>query len=436
MGWKHQRFTLSQTWVAPADLIFVSGCAGGSGGGGGDPTPGGGGGGGGAGQACYMHPLICTTGESLSVVIGAAGNGGAAGTTGSVAGNSSVTGASDSLTLYSGLGAGIRANGTSGGNGGLWNSGNGIIGGAGGANGVNGGNGTYGGQTPGTYQIPFMAALARFSTGGGGGGLNAGGGYGLPGKNWISGLAYGGSGGPNGGGGGGGGGTPWGAGGNGGSNGGAGQNATGYGSGGGGGSGNSAGGNGTAGMLEIAWFEDAWSEINERTALGLASANLDTQISGLSSGLGAIPTTPLLAANYTVPPSVSAIRTEMDANSTQLAAIVERIEEQVASGPVAVIPAPSTETSTTAWVYCYDTAGAPAAEVSIQIRMDSSGGSGSAYTGEIAEYVSNQTGLVTAEIPRGAGLRFSARRGAMGKWIIFNGVDAETLSLPSLLGTP
>ncbi|MFO1421187.1 MAG: hypothetical protein U1F59_09715 [Candidatus Competibacteraceae bacterium] len=55
-----------------------------------------------------------------------------------------------------------------------------------------------------------------------------------------------------------------------------------------------------------------------RSALGLASANLDTQLAGVQSSVNAIPTTPLLAANYTAPPTVSAIRAELDANSTKL----------------------------------------------------------------------------------------------------------------------
>jgi len=38
-----------------------------------------------------------------------------------------------------------------------------------------------------------------------------------------------------------------------------------------------------------------------RGAVGLASANLDTQLSGLAADIGAIPTTPLLAADYTAP---------------------------------------------------------------------------------------------------------------------------------------
>lgn len=38
-----------------------------------------------------------------------------------------------------------------------------------------------------------------------------------------------------------------------------------------------------------------------RTAIGLASANLDAQLTGINSNVDAIPTTPLLAANYTAP---------------------------------------------------------------------------------------------------------------------------------------
>ncbi len=45
----------------------------------------------------------------------------------------------------------------------------------------------------------------------------------------------------------------------------------------------------------------------------------EVMASDLVAPIAAIPTTPLLAANYTAPPTVVAIRTEMDSNSTKLA---------------------------------------------------------------------------------------------------------------------
>lgn len=518
MAWHHQRITLTQTLAAPAALLFVSGCAGGSGGGGGNPTPGGGGGGGCSGQSCYMVAFPCVPGETITATIGSAGLGGAANAAGVDGGHTFLSGSLFSLALLAGIG-GAAAVGTSGGNGGKWFGGATVIAaGVGGGNGVAGGHGNMGGlpSQTGNYYLSFAANLARFSSGGGGGGFGASGGYGFSAKE--SGYnSEPGSGGVNGGGGGGGGCSPWGGNGHGGSNGNAGTNANGYGAGGGGGSGNSAGGAGSPGMLDIFW-EDAnetvpptvaairteldsnstrLASIDGKTtnlpsspaavgsAMTLTSAYDAAKTAATQTSVNAIPTTPLLAANYTapdnagiaaiqaktdnLPASPAAVGSAMDLNSTALSSvrdevssalgaydpptqaemetaitavatdigtIIDRIEEQVAEGPVLVVPAPSAATSTVAWVRCYDRHGAPEPGVVIQIRMDRVAGTGGAYTSEITEYVSDEEGLVTAEIQRGAGLRFSARRGAMGKWINFDGVDDETLSLPSLLGTP
>lgn len=169
-----------------------------------------------------------------------------------------------------------------------------------------------------------------------------------------------------------------------------------------------------AGMADVSWTPHGWPaqmigvvRIGDPTAENIADELFDGQM---------------------VSPGVSLRQA--------LAAMAARLLAAAPVGPVLVLPAPPAATSTVAWVRCYDRHGAPEPGVVIQIRMDRVAGTGGAYTSEIAEYVSDEDGLVTAEIQRGAGLKFSARRGSMGKWITFDGVDDETLSLPSLLGTP
>ena len=268
-------------------------------------------------------------------------------------------------------------------------------------------------------ELLFITAVAGGS-GGGGGGLNAKGGIGLAGDNPIGNALYG-AGGSNGGGGGGGGSSGlFNKGGNGGSNGAAGQDATGYGCGGGGGSGNSAGGAGKPGVMFIAWLESA--AVGD--AMTLTSAYDAAQTAATQSSVNAIPITPLLAASYTAP------------DNDGIAAIQARLAAQVAEDPVVVIPAPSTALQTVAWTRCYDEHGQPESGITIQIKLTQSSGTGAAWDGAVLEAVSDSEGLATAEIPRGAGLRFSARRGTDGAWVRFGGVDADTLALPALQGAP
>lgn len=266
-----------------------------------------------------------------------------------------------------------------------------------------------------------------------------------------------------------------------------------------------------------------------RNAIGLASADLDTQLSGIhakttnlpaspaaegsamtltpaydaaktaatQASVNAIPTTPLLAANYTAPPSASAIRIEIDANSTKLDAAVStvltviaalndfdpaadtvahvtlvdtttdltnggggggdpaaiadavreelapelasitsietRLEEQVPTGPAVVIPAPSGG-QTTAWIMCYDETGQPEEGTTITLSCVRAT-DGGAFDATPTVLTSDENGLASGPIPRGSGLSFTARRGT-GKPVRFVGVDADTLALPPLLGTP
>ena len=232
------------------------------------------------------------------------------------------------------------------------------------------------------------------------------------------------------------------------------------------------------------------------------------------TSVNAIPTAPLLAANYTAPPSVSAIRTEMDANSTKLAnldatissrlaaadygdvdlsavltaiaalhdfdpatdtvarvtlvdttttltnapdvpteaeiadavrteltpelaavlAMETRMAEQVPTGPVIVIPPPGAG-QTTAWIACYDETGKPEPGVTITITCTRSTAAG-AFDSAPVVLTSDEDGLASGEIPRGTGLTFIAKRGKNGAPVRFAGVDAETLALPTLLGSP
>lgn len=221
------------------------------------------------------------------------------------------------------------------------------------------------------------------------------------------------------------------------------------------------------------------------SAMTLTSAYDAAKTAATQTSVNAIPTTPLLAANYTapdnagiaaiqaktdnLPASPAAVGSAMDLNSTALAsvqtevstaigvydpptqaemtaaidavsadvdAIIDRIEEQVAEGPVLVVPAPSADTKTIAWVRCFDANGGLASGVVIQIAAYKAPTQGAAYSGDIVELVSDEDGVAAGEIPRGVGLRFKARRGTTGNnWVRFDGVDEETLELPSLLGT-
>ena len=518
-----------------------------------------------------MYPLVFVLGEALTITIGAGGAGGAINNNGSAGGNSSVVGGTsgNSLTLYAAVPGGLKGNGTAGGNGGGWRGGSSVVGGSGGANGV---AGSYVDTTTfagGTYQIPFSPCVAKFATGGGGGGLGADGGFSISAKNSEVGNAHGGAGGASGGGGGGGGGTPWGKGGIGGSNGAAGNApaANEYGAGGGGGSGNSAGGDGSAGMLWLIWYEDAWNATNDRAALGMTSANLDTQLSAIagyldtevaaikaktdnlpadtntlltstgikvasiangviaaatfaagaldavwsvatrtltaiadSSGittllsriigtlatgthqpqsgdtyarLGApsgasvsadmaaidaavsglhdfdpatdtvahvtlVDTVTTLTNSPDVPTEAEiadAVRVELAPELASITAMEDRLEAQVATGPVVVIPAPPPG-QTAAWTLCLDPSGQPDPGARVYLQMTTAGsGTGVALDPGMLEGIADGDGIATILIPRRAGPQYQVWRG-QGARVTVTGVDAETLALPTLMGSP
>lgn len=130
-----------------------------------------------------------------------------------------------------------------------------------------------------------------------------------------------------------------------------------------------------------------------------------------------------------------AVRVELAPELASVAAIEDRLAEQVADGPVLVIAAPAAG-QTTAWVTCHNEHGAVESGVTITIKVIGASGAGGAYDAAPAEGVSDEDGLAQIAIPRGTGLRFAARRGASGQWVKFDGVDAETLALPRLIGMP
>jgi len=115
--------------------------------------------------------------------------------------------------------------------------------------------------------------------------------------------------------------------------------------------------------------------------------------------------------------------------------IHSRLEEQVEEGPVMVLPAPAID-QTTAWCLCYDENGLPEEGVSIYVQCVGASGTSAAYDTNAVIMVSNVDGVAAGGIPRGANLSFEARRGQRGRRVSFVGVDADTLALPALLGTP
>jgi hypothetical protein len=125
--------------------------------------------------------------------------------------------------------------------------------------------------------------------------------------------------------------------------------------------------------------------------------------------------------------------TELDAIVTTLEARLAVLDPILPDVPAIVIPAPSGPTSTVAWCHCYDQHGAVEEGVVISIQMLGGGSDGSAHDSALATGTSDANGLATVEIPRGAALRFHARRGR-GRWIAFGGADADELALPAVLG--
>lgn len=131
-----------------------------------------------------------------------------------------------------------------------------------------------------------------------------------------------------------------------------------------------------------------------------------------------------------------AVRVELAPELASITAMEERMEEQVPSGPVVVVEAPPEETQTTAWTICYGPDGAPEQGVVITITAIKAAAGDGAFDSTPVTITSDATGLAQGQIPRGAGLGFTAKRGTTGTPVRFSGVDAETLELPTMLGAP
>jgi hypothetical protein len=115
-------------------------------------------------------------------------------------------------------------------------------------------------------------------------------------------------------------------------------------------------------------------------------------------------------------------------------AVISRIDAATPEAPVVMIPAPEDSTQTAAWTYCYDENGNARPGVSIEIRAHGPERAlYGAFANTVAHTVSDANGVATIMIPRVAGLAFRARR-EQGQWVTFNGVNADTLRLPALLG--
>lgn len=151
---------------------------------------------------------------------------------------------------------------------------------------------------------------------------------------------------------------------------------------------------------------------------------------GLAALLGLEPGENLLT-------ELEAIETQIEADLVSIDGRLENLEdrlaEQVPEGPVIVIPPPG-PLQTTAWCMCFTEDGEPEKNVEIIITCLKATDNG-AFDSAPKILKSNVEGLASGTIPRGAGFTFSARRGN-GKTIKFNGVDEETLELPTLLGSP
>lgn len=199
-----------------------------------------------------------------------------------------------------------------------------------------------------------------------------------------------------------------------------------------------------------------------RAALGMASANLDTQLAALpteaeiaaavwayvtrtitSGGITAQQVWEYATRTLTESTGGGATAKEIweyvstllpDGAEAMLAGLAARLAEQVPTGPVVVLPAPAAG-QTIAWVMCYGPSGAIESGVTISIFLSKTTEDG-AFDAAAAVLTSDEDGLAQGPIPRGAGHTFKARRGKDGKLYTFAGVDADTLALPSLLGSP
>ena len=164
-----------------------------------------------------------------------------------------------------------------------------------------------------------------------------------------------------------------------------------------------------------------------------AGANISADIATISAKTINLPASPAeVGSAMTLTSAYDAAA--IAASQTSVDALAARLAEQVAEGPVVVVPAPNPG-QTTAWVMCYTPAGLPEAAVTITITCTKAAAPG-AFDSTPVVLVSGEDGLASGPIPRGVGLTFTAKRGTSGKPIKFYGVDADTLALPALVGAP
>ena len=116
--------------------------------------------------------------------------------------------------------------------------------------------------------------------------------------------------------------------------------------------------------------------------------------------------------------------------------IIPVVQAPGAGLPVITIPAVPAQ-QTLAWVRCFDEHGAIEPGVTITLRLTSvpRGGGTGAYDATPVVAVSGLDGIASALIPRGADLTFSGWR-AGGSPVRFQGVDADVLELPAMIGKP
>jgi hypothetical protein len=131
-------------------------------------------------------------------------------------------------------------------------------------------------------------------------------------------------------------------------------------------------------------------------------------------------------------PTDAAGVSDLEPLQSAIDAIAERLEEQVPTGGVVVLPQPQAG-STVAWVVAVDETGALEADVDFELYLSAVKGDGTGYTSDVQEATSDAEGLVTFTIPRGEHLSFRCRRSG-GEWISFYGDDADVLEMPAMIG--
>lgn len=117
-----------------------------------------------------------------------------------------------------------------------------------------------------------------------------------------------------------------------------------------------------------------------------------------------------------------------------VAAILARLEAQVPTGPVLVIPAPPTDTEMVAWCRCWNQYGQLEENVLIEAQLLAVPTSlGDAYDDSIATALSNSDGIASLILPRGKDFKFRVRRNG-GTWKNFSGDDVASMELPDMIG--